>query len=108
MLNSRNNKRVCKPIRPKPHAILGAGRLVCAIRKTGNGQTGAGFSFNLFRMGIRGRVEQRFSPVDLMDLIKLVRLLATTLADEAGLPQSQRRKLAKLAAILEPVIAGGA
>lgn len=46
-------------------------------------------------------VGQRFAPADLVDLVKIVRVIAATLADDGCLSPSRRRELARLAAKLD-------
>lgn len=84
--------------------MLGAGKLVSTLWKTGSQQGGWHNHFNLFRMTNRGHVGQRFSPADLFDLIKLTRLLAAALADDDCLLSARRRELADLAEALDQII----
>jgi hypothetical protein len=99
-----HNDRHRKRIRIEPYEMLGAGKLVSTLWKTGDQQAGWRYHFNLFRMTDRGHVGQRFSPDDLVDLIKLARVLAATLADDGCLSPTQRRELARLAAMLDQII----
>ena len=60
----------------KPYAMVGAGKLTSTIWKTENSEAGWRYRFNFFRVAANGRVGQKFRPLDLVKLIRLVRLLA--------------------------------
>jgi hypothetical protein len=84
--------------------MLGAGRLVSTLWKSGDEQAGWRYCFNLFRMSSRGHVGQKFTPADVLSLVKLARVLAAELAADGCLAANQRGELARLAAGLEQVI----
>jgi len=84
--------------------MVGAGRLVSTLWKTGDQQTGWRYQFNVFRITRRGQVGQLFSPDDVIDVIKLARVLAATLAEDGCLPTVQRRQLKRLATMLDDII----
>lgn len=103
MSTSKNTSEQSPQTIVKPYAMLGAGSLVSTLWKTGDHQAGWRYGFNLFRMTHRGHVGQRFSPADLLDLLKLVRVLAATLADDGCLSPVRRRELARLATMLDQI-----
>ena len=91
-------------IQLKPYAMVGAGRLTSTLWKIGDQQAGWYYRFNIFWMTDRGRVGQRFSPADIVDLVKLARVLAATLAEDGCLSPVRRSELARLAELLDQVI----
>lgn len=101
MATNKHNHRAHGHFRPKPYAMVGAGKLVSTLWKSGDQQAGWRYHFNLFRMTARGQVGQLLSPGDLIDLIKLARVLAATLAEDGCLSSARRRELACLAAMLD-------
>jgi len=103
MATHQNNDQAHKFIRPKPYAMIGAGNLVSTLWKTGNELAGWRYRYNLYRMTEHGYVGQRFSPDDLVDLVKLVQVLAATLADDGCLAPIRRSELARLAAMLDQI-----
>jgi hypothetical protein len=87
-----------------PYEMVGAGSLVSAVWKHGDLQSGWAYRFNIFRMRVgSGRVSQLLRPSDIHDLVKLCRVLATVLADDGCIPQTQRRALADLADELDAI-----
>lgn len=104
MVTHRNNHGQHKRIRVKPYAMVGAGRLVSTLWKSGDPQAGWRYHFNLFRITGRGQVGQLFSPDDVIDLIKLTRVLASTLAEDGCLSTVRRRELTRLAALLDNIL----
>lgn len=101
MVTHSDNHGRRRVIRRKPYAMVGAGRLVSTLWKTGDQQAGWRYHFNLFRITRRGQVGQLFSPDDVIDVIKLARVLAATLAEDGCLPTVQRKQLSRLAAMLD-------
>ena len=104
MTTLERSDQLPKPAHIHPYAMLGAGKLVSTIWKSGNEQAGWRYCFNLFRMSSRGRVGQKFSPTDVLSLVKLARVLAAELATDGCLATAQRSELARLAAVLDHVI----
>ncbi len=91
--------------RLKPYAMAGSGRLTSAIRKDGNVTDGWTYRFNIFRTDHEtGSVGQWLQPDDIEALLKLVRVLAIELVDDGCLEVSLRRKLQRLANVLEIVL----
>ena len=89
----------------KPIAIVGAGKLIASIWKSGDEQAGWRYRFNLFRLSHgSGRVSQLLAPCDVADLVKLARVLASTLADDGCLAPQQRQALIDLAADIDQII----
>jgi hypothetical protein len=81
----------------KPYAMVGAGNLVSKIWKTGDEHSGWRYCFNIFRITRRGVVDQRFSPGDVVSLMKLTRVLAATLSEDGCLTSALRDELGSLA-----------
>ena len=89
----------------KPIAVVGAGKLVASIWKSGDERAGWRYRFNIFRLSHgSGRVSQRLTPCDVTDLVKLARVLASTLADDGCLAPKQRQSLIDLAADIDQII----
>ena len=89
----------------KPVAIVGAGKLVASVWKSGDERSGWRYRFNIFRLSHgSGRVSQRLAPCDVADLVKLARVLASTLADDGCLAHQQRQSLIDLAADIDQII----
>lgn len=89
----------------RPYAMIGAGKLTSAIWKSGDERSGWQYCFNLFRMDARnGQVSQLFSPEDIMDLARSVRLLAFTLSDDGCLEQELRDDLSCLWSCLDDIL----
>ena len=87
-----------------PRAMLGAGNLAAALRRSKDGRGGWRYRFNIFRMSkASGRVSQRFLPRDVEDLARLAQLLAFVLSEDEGLPQELRDDLGCLYACLDQV-----
>ena len=86
----------------KPYTMVGAGKLASTIWKSGDEYSGWRYRFNIFRMTARdGRVSQQFFPSDVIQLVKLTRVLATVLDDDGCLPLAQRRMLRRMAFFLD-------
>lgn len=100
MRTIHDTKSDLSPTNRKPYAMVGAGRLAASIWKDGDECTGWKYRFNLFRLAENGRVGQKFKPTDLKHLVKLVQVLAATLADDGCLKPSVRRELERLSASL--------
>ena len=104
MTHRTNNRR--KSRRVKPYAMVGSGTLTSAIWKTGDETSGWRYRFNLFRMLANGRVEQRFHPADLLNFLKLTRVIAAVLADDGCLAPAMRSNLTRLVALLDEIEVG--
>jgi len=96
-----NYRRLSKP---KPYAMVGAGNLVSNVSKTGDEQGGWRYRFSIFRLTARGHVSQCFQPADLVSFVKLIRVLAATLADDGCLSPVLQRELADLAQDLDQLL----
>lgn len=92
----------------QPAAILGSGRLVSVLRKFGDEKCGWNYTFNIFwTCPNSGEVRQLFSPNDLLQLVKLIRVLAFELVEEGCLPQAEHDVLDCLRSGLDAVINRG-
>ncbi|MDQ3329256.1 MAG: hypothetical protein M3552_01165 [Planctomycetota bacterium] len=89
----------------KPYATMGAGPLVSTLWKQGEARGGWRYRFNLFRMSSQtGHVSQTFRPQDVPDLVKLVRLLAFSLAEDGCLDAELRSDLMCLSGCIDDVL----
>lgn len=88
----------------RPYTLAGAGALTATIWKNGDEPCGWTYRFNVIRTSATGRVSQRFHPRDLRDFVKLVGVLAFTLADDGCLEADVRRELVELAERLRTVL----
>lgn len=89
----------------QPYEVVGSGRLVSTVWKSGEVQGGWRFRFNLFRQcDGNGRVSQMLRPTDIPSLVKLCQVLAMTLADDGCLDPVLRRRLRELATNLDGVV----
>jgi hypothetical protein len=88
----------------QPYAMLGAGRLVSSLWKSGDERSGWHYQFNIYRMNQRnGHVSQRFQPADVKDLVKLCQVLASTLADDGCIASDLHAELTGLFTALDSV-----
>ena len=102
---TNDNPLNCKRNREKPYAMVGAGKLTASIWKMENTRNGWNYCFNVFRLNsINGRASQQFTPSDVTDLVKLARVLASTLVDDGCLDPQQRHTLINLAADIDQII----
>ena len=102
-MNEHNNDHGVS--KPKPMGMVGAGPLTSTIWKTGDERGGWSYRFNLFRMSTRGgRVSQLFRPTDLVDFVKIARVLASVIADDGCLSRIDRAVLKRLAAELDDLL----
>lgn len=89
----------------KPHAIVGAGRLVAAIWKSENEKAPSNYRFNVYRMNTAtGRVTHRFAPRDIEHLVRLAQVLAIELSNDGSLDAELRDDLSCLEACLDEVL----
>ncbi len=92
---------------PRPMEIVGAGPLLCTIWKLGDEHTGWRYRFNLTRQTSDRRVfTDLFRPLDLVNFIKLIQVLAAVIADDGCLTQADRITLKNLAAQLDDLLKG--
>lgn len=88
-----------------PYTLVGAEQLTASVYKTGDELIGFDYRFNVTKLNSRtGRVNQWFSPEDLIALVKLTRVLAAELAIDGCTSQQLRQQLIQLAANLDDVI----
>ena len=86
---------------PRPYAMLGAGQLMSTLQKQGDVRSGWQYRFNLFRLEPNGSVHQWLGPGDLVDLVKLVRVLATELTEDGCLSARDQVELGNLVEALD-------
>ncbi len=92
---------------PKPIEIVGAGPLISTIWKLGGEHTVWRYRFNLTRQtSDRGVFTDLFQPLDLVDFIKLIQVLAAVIADDGCLNQAERTTLKTLATQLDHLLEG--
>ena len=92
---------------PRPMEIVGAGPLISTIWKLGDEHTGWRYRFNLTRQTSSKSVfTDLFQPLDLVNFIKLIQVLAAVIADDECLTQAERTTLRNLAAQLDDFLGG--
>ena len=92
---------------PRPMEIVGAGPLLSTIWKLGDEHSGWRYRFNLTRQTSDRRVfTDLFRPLDLVNFIKLIQVLAAVIADDGCLTQADRTTLKNLAAQLDDLLKG--
>lgn len=89
----------------RPRASLGAGQLGSMLWRKDSRNRESSYRFTFFRMpAATGEVSQLFKPEDLPQLLKLLRLLATTLLDEGELEQPIATTLVELVSDLDAAV----
>ena len=91
----------------QPLAVLGAGELVSHLHKIIDGELTAEYRFNVFRITSSDEVSHSLRTCDLLDLLKLCRVLAFAIADDGWITRSQRLALQRLSNQLDKVIEQG-
>ena len=87
--------------------IVGAGPLLSTIWKLGDEHSGWRYRFNLTRQTSDRRVfTDLFRPLDLVNFIKLIQVLAAVIADDGCLTQADRTTLKNLATQLDDLLNG--
>lgn len=90
----------------QPYMQVGAESLTTNVYKTGDELVGYDYRFNISRLSRRtGRVNQWFTPHDLVALVKLTQVLASELADDGCVSQTHCSRFHTLAAALDDAIA---
>lgn len=88
-----SDQEYCK----KPYSFVGAGRLTSMLWKTGNVHSVCEYRFNIVRgPNLKESFNPLFEPSDLSDLVKLVQVMASVIADDGCLPADDRRRLRSL------------
>ncbi|MCC7339282.1 MAG: hypothetical protein IT422_29670 [Pirellulaceae bacterium] len=88
----------------KPYEMIGAGRLSSALYKLGDEKTAWRYRFNIYRTDFSsGRLSHWLQPDDLIDVLKLVQVIASELAYDGCLDDAQRDKLYWIAKCLEAI-----
>ena len=92
------------PMTPKPYTVLGAGPLLSALWKETDPTVGWQYRFRIFRMTHGGGdVSRDLQPQDVVNLVKLCRLLAVTFVDDGCISTDDRQQLQELAAKLDAI-----
>ena len=92
---------------PRPMEIVGAGPLLSTIWKLGDEHAGLRYRFSLTRQtSDRSVFTDLFQPLDLVNFIKLIQVLAAVIADDGCLNQAERTTLKKLAKQLDDLLKG--
>lgn len=87
--------------------IVGAGPLLSTIWKLGDEHSGWRYRFNLTRQTTDSSAfTALFQPLDLVNFIKLIQVLAAVIADDGCLAQAERTTLKNLAAQLDDLLTG--
>ena len=91
-----------KSFRPKPMMHVGAGPLTSSIWKLGDDESGWRYRFNVVRQSVRnGCVTDLFQPMDLIQFVKLIQVLATEIANDGCLTHDEHVMLRTLAQRLD-------
>ncbi len=98
------NRRNPQGIERIPCFTAGVGRVCASAWKTGDESRGWGYHFTVFSVcPDSGQVEQRFTPDDLVNLVRLASALATFIALDGCVSDGQQRELLRLAAFVDEV-----
>lgn len=85
---------------------VGAESLITSVYKTGDEVVGFEYRFNISRLSRRtGRVNQWFTPQDVVALVKLTRVLASELANDGCIDQTLCTQFLTLSAALDDALA---
>lgn len=79
-----------------PLAVLGAGELVSHLRKTVDAEQSGEYLFNIFRVTPEGEVTHTIRPDDLVDVVKLCRVIAFAVVDDGWIQADERERLNRL------------
>lgn len=86
----------------KPYALVGAGRLTATVWKADELTAESIYQFNVFRCEqSTGEVSQQLHPEDVVDLVKLARVLSQVLVDDGCISHRLREQLEQLATDLD-------
>lgn len=84
--------------------MAGAGRLASAVWKTSSDETDSSYRFNLFVLDPQsGEANGILEPVDLLDIVKLVQVVAAELAVDGCMSDSMRMELRVLASAIDTI-----
>jgi len=104
-----NTKLTQEPCCPKPMMLVGAGPLTSTIWKLGNEESGWRYRFNVARQLVASEcVTDLFQPMDLIQFVKLIQVLATEIANDGCLTHDERVMLINLAVQLDEFVGGAA
>ncbi len=81
----------------KPYSFVGAGRLTSMLWKAGSEHSEWTYRFNIVRgPTVLESFNPLFEPADLSDLVKLVQVMASVIADDGCLNANDRERLRTL------------
>jgi len=100
-----NTKLTQEPCCPKPMMLVGAGPLTSTIWKLGNEESGWRYRFNVARQLLASEcVTDLFQPMDLIQFVKLIQVLATEIANDGCLTHDEHLMLRNLAQRLDELL----
>ena len=100
-----NTKLTQEPCCPKPMMLVGAGPLTSTIWKLGNEESGWRYRFNVARQLLASEcVTDLFQPMDLIQFVKLIQVLATEIANDGCLTHDVHLMLRNLAQRLDELL----
>jgi hypothetical protein len=100
--NTRSTSRTAKPT-----VLVGAGPLISPVWKSGNEKTGFRYRFEIFRsLRKNSRGSTVLHPLDLLNLVKLIQVLAAVIADDGCITPTERMVLKRLASKLDQSFGG--
>ncbi len=88
----------------KPYEMMGAGRLSSALYKVGDETTVWRYRFNIYCTDFNsGRLSHWLQPDDLVDMLKLIQVIASELAFDGCLDKAQLDQMNWVAKCLEAI-----
>ncbi len=100
-----NSKLTQEPCCPKPMMLVGAGPLTSTIWKLGDEESGWRYRFNVARQLVASEcVTDLFQPMDLIQFVKLIQVLATEIANDGCLTHDEHLMLRNLAQRLDELL----
>ncbi len=80
----------------QPIAVLGAGDLISHVQRGDDSNDPSNYRLNIFRLGEDMQALHNLRPCDLLDLVKLVQVLAFAITDDGWLPSEAQHALLAL------------
>ena len=80
----------------QPIAVLGAGDLISHVQRGDDSNDPSNYRLNIFRLGEDMQALHDLRPCDLLDLVKLVQVLAFAITDDGWLPSEAQHALLAL------------
>jgi hypothetical protein len=80
----------------QPIAVLGAGDLISHVQRGDDSNDPSNYRLNIFRLGEDMQALHDLRPCDLLDLVKLVKVLAFAITDDGWLPSEAQHALLAL------------